>query len=143
MTAFVKSSCVNQETLETLLKKIVTKDCCYILKWVHEIKLEIERPKNLSPEGQFFTVDIEIRWKKAGDRYQVLSLSTRDFPLEGFQPLEGDWAYKDREAVYYKNTETRIPKAIDLKGAEIGQRYFIDRQTETIHFIALRRVLKP
>lgn len=96
-----------------------------------------------SPEGQMFNSQIELRWKKKAANYEVLLLSAtgsqEDYPE--FQLLGNDWKVVNRNAHLYGSgqtkTETRFPKKFEYQNIEIGQRYFRDSQTATVHFVAL------
>jgi hypothetical protein len=130
-------------TLNELKAQLENHHFCYFLRWPHDVSgiidhAELER-KDLSqtPEGQAFNYAAELRWKRNGDRFDLLWLGTQT-PASDFQELPGEWVYEDHQAVVYKKTETRLPKAVKLPHIHIGQRYFRDRQTAIIHFIALR-----
>lgn len=98
---------------------------------------------SISPEGQLFDGDRELRWRREGAGYSVLLLTTNDaaesLEIQGttFEVIEGDWDARTRNAHVYPPTETRLPTVIAASGVDISQRYFIDKTTETVHFIAL------
>ena len=55
-----------------------------------------------------------------------------------FQPLGKDWQIEERNAHFYQKTETRFPKGFDYpEDLNIKQRYFQDKTTATVHFVAL------
>jgi len=89
------------------------------------------------PQGQAFNKDVEIRWQKERDSYNVLWLGLQDAPRE-FKLILGDWTHEDRNAQVYSDKETRLPKEIKHNNPNVGQRYFRNSETGTIHFIALR-----
>lgn len=123
--------------LEAQLKR---PDLYFFLRWPDKISgIVKDLPDPFpSPEGQAFNQVLEIRWKQRGDRYDLLWLGTLE-ASGGFEPIAGDWLYEDRNALVYPPTETRLPQAIQVSNTlDIGQRYFCDRRTGTIHFIALR-----
>lgn len=111
----------------------------YFLRSPHQVSGIIQQlPKEFpTPEGQAFNHEIELRWKRKGDRYDLLWLGTKKAPSD-FAPITGDWVYEDRDALLYPNTETKLPKEVKYPQAlDIGQRYFCDRRTGIIHFTAL------
>lgn len=96
-----------------------------------------------SPEGQMFNNQLELRWKKKQANYEVLLLSEtgtqKDYPE--FQLIGNGWKVVNRNAHLYASgqtkTETRFPKKFDHKDIKVAQRYFMDSQTATVHFVAL------
>lgn len=96
-----------------------------------------------SPEGQMFNSQLELRWKKKGANYEILLLSAtgsqEDYPE--FQLVGNDWKVVKRNAHLYASgptqTETRFPKKFDHQDIKVAQRYFMDSQTATVHFVAL------
>lgn len=142
--ADVATSLVTSEQLKLLLKK--TENSYYFLKYPHRVSGFItQMPDNLAPEGQIFNTQQEIRWKKQGDKFDVLCLTigklTQDIDWQSIDKNhEIDWSFSDRPAKIYPETETRLPKKIINqipKDQALKQRYFIDRNTATIHFVAL------
>lgn len=113
----------------------------YFLRSPHRISgivSEITDDDFSASEGQAFNKDIEIRWKRKGDRYDLLWLGTKE-PSHNFSSIAGDWVYEDRNALLYPDTETKLPKSVKYpKSLDIGQRCFGDRRTGIIHFTALR-----
>ena len=71
-----------------------------------------------------------------GISFSVLILSTQasepDFKLVG-----KDWESQKRDAHIYPPTETRFPQRITDSDVDIAQRYFLDKHTSTVHFVAL------
>ncbi|MBE7384522.1 MAG: hypothetical protein F6J95_024290 [Leptolyngbya sp. SIO1E4] len=127
------------EALKVLLNQVQGEKRCFFLRWPHKVSgLCRNLPGDFpSPEGQVFTSDREIRWKKHRHGYSVLVLSQTD-AVEGFDPIKPntEWETCDREAHVYPPTETRFPKGIASDGINIGQRYFRDKKTAMVHFIA-------
>jgi hypothetical protein len=114
----------------------------YFLRWSNRVSGVIENlPESLSPEGQMFNADLEIRWKQKGDKYDVLLLSKDDNDYSEFDSFAQTWQAEDRKAKFYPEIETRFPKRfIYPKKPEtlnIGQRYFKDKNTGIVHFVAL------
>jgi alkylation response protein AidB-like acyl-CoA dehydrogenase len=115
-------------------------DTYYFLRYVDKVSGFITQdklPDTLSLEGQMFDHKVEIRWKKRGDKYDVLWLGIEE-PPKDFKSIAGSWQYNNRKALVYPETETRLPKGIKYRSDNVGQRYFRDACTNTIHFIALR-----
>lgn len=141
MNAFVGVSkqFLTADELESLLEKYALAPSYYFLRWPHKVsKIESEFPSEFpSPEGQMFNCDREIRWKQKGDNFTVLLLSlTGDEPE--FQAIGQEWVTEDRKAHFYPATETRFPQGIPAtQNIKVAQRYFKDKQTATVHFVAL------
>jgi len=140
MNAFVGVSdrLLTAEQLKELVQKPYTSPSYYFLRWHHQVSgivdsLPAEFP---SPEGQMFNCDRELRWKQQGQHFTVLLLSTAGAE-SGFTPIGETWEIQQRDAHIYPSTETRFPKGFDHRGVNIAQRYFIDAQTATVHFVAL------
>ncbi|BAY07497.1 hypothetical protein [Calothrix sp. NIES-2098] len=139
-----------------LLEKLSTPDSCYFLRWTNRVsgfwrrRSEIESLKEdicdrllnhpsqqfPSPEGQLFNHHLELRWKKQGELYKVLLLTT--LKLEpGFEPVGENWEVLDRNAHQYSATDSRFPQGFTSDDVKIAQRYFRDSTTATVHFVAL------
>ena len=140
----VATSILKEKELKPLLEKLKTQDSYYFLKWPDRVSGFVSNlPDEFSsPEGQMFNSQQEIRWKKQGDNFNILCLTTGE--LDGdikWHNLEGDWSFQDREAAVYPETETRFPNKIINQVANDGnivrQRYFLDSKTATVHFVAL------
>jgi hypothetical protein len=130
-------SVLSQAELESLLETHAGNNGWYFLRWAHEVsgfKKGLPTAFNCI-EGQVFTGDRELRWKPQGQGFNLLLLSTAE--IQGFELLQGNWVTQDRDAHVYPLTETRLPKGIAHNNANVGQRYFIDQTTWTVHFIAL------
>ncbi|MBR8832949.1 MAG: hypothetical protein DSM106950_02610 [Stigonema ocellatum SAG 48.90 = DSM 106950] len=146
MKGFVYSqNKVSLDALKSLLEKLAIEPSYYFLRSAHAVsgicmKLPHEFP---TPEGQMFNGDRELRWKKQRSGYDVLLLSRVEVNLEGMQPVPNNWEIWDFNAYFY-NDETKFPNGFTFKGLNdeditipIGQRYFKDKDTATVHFIAL------
>lgn len=152
---------VKLEELQKLLKELAGEETYYFLRSPHAVsgicmKLPEEFP---TAEGQIFNTNYELRWKKRKSDYDVLILSKSNleresFKLEGFEQVSGNWETSDFDAYFYNNKPesrtkfpTKFPKGFTFKGLEneeiepkaisIGQRYFKDKDTAIVHFIAL------
>lgn len=127
----------SQAELAYLLKDHVGDKGWYFLRWAHKVSgFESGLPTAFDCiEGQVFTGNRELRWKPQGQGFDVLLLSTTQ--IKDFEPLQGDWMTQDWNAHVYPPTETRLPRRIAHNGVNVGQRYFIDRTTWTVHFVAL------
>ncbi|MDV3347877.1 hypothetical protein QGP82_04165 [Leptothoe sp. LEGE 181152] len=104
--------------------------------------MKTELPEEFpSPEGQVFNANMELRWKSQRAGYTVLLLSDTADTADGFTAISGDWEAVDRSAHHHESKETQYPKGFDFgRGVEpehIKQRYFCDRRTATVHFVAL------
>jgi hypothetical protein len=122
----------------------------YFLRWAHCVsgivsKLPQEFP---SPEGQLFNAELELRWKRQGHDYSVLLLSKTLEVAEGFTAIpenrdrDWQWQTQDRAANFNGKTDARFPKGFTYPdNLTIHQRYFLNAQTATVHFVAL--TVKP
>lgn len=163
----VNSQVISPQELIQVLEKLETsaKPSYYFLRWSHRVsgfwqrrfeefpslaadigdrinvkQIEAAFP---SPEGQMFNNQLELRWKKKQANYEVLLLSAtgskEDYP--DFQLVGNDWKVVNRNAHLYASgptqTETRFPKKFDYQDINVAQRYFMDSQTATVHFVAL------
>jgi len=137
---------LNQAGLEQLIQRCLTGDTWYCLRSPAAITFHVGLPQGdslSSPEGQVFSRDRELRWKRQGDEYTVLLLSITEIDDPALQPLDEQqqWLIRDLNANFYPPTETRLPRGVaypkDLD-LDIGQRYFIDGQTGIVQFVALR-----
>jgi hypothetical protein len=136
---FVGQCILSEPELKQLLQdKAVKQPSYYFLRWFHQVSGFLEQlPRDFSCiEGQMFNSDLEIRWKKAGDKYKVLLLSTVGSE-SGFIPLGDNWEMKQFNAFVYPETETRFPKSIKAEKLNLNQRYFFNSHTATVHFTAL------
>jgi len=90
------------------------------------------------PEGQAFDENRELRWKRKGSGYEVLLLSNTGGDTE-LSAIGQEWETKALAAKAFSKTETRFPRKIEIPGdLDLGQRYFIDAETASVQFIALR-----
>lgn len=124
----------------------------YFLCWSHKVSGIRRRPPDADDfpirEGQMFNSKFELRWKKQGTGYEVLLLSIEPKNELEFEAIPGDWKTSDRSAYFYNAGETRFPKSFTFKDENdgdidhpkkipVGQRYFQDAATATVHFVAL------
>ncbi|MBW4458636.1 MAG: hypothetical protein KME47_00050 [Nodosilinea sp. WJT8-NPBG4] len=149
MSAFVGTQTVESaEELRSLIQQFQGEKSCFFLRWPHKVSgfcktLPDEFP---SPEGQVFDSQKELRWKQQGiGGYSVLLLSANgtnpDFePISDSRNIQIQWEVQTQDAHPYPQTETRFPKGLNYKeeGFNLGQRYFFDLQTATVHFVALK-----
>lgn len=126
------------EELRELLTQRSSQSSYYFLRWAHKVSGILDHlPQDFpSPEGQMFNADYELRWKQQKKGYEVLLLSKAGAE-PGFTPVGQHWETKLRQAYVYPSTETRFPKEFIAEGVDVAQRYFIDTQTATIHFVVL------
>ena len=130
---------IDIDQLRDILDNLKDKQSYYFLRWANRVSGVIESlPEFLSPEGQMFNVDLEIRWKQKGDKYDVLLLSQYDNDYPEFDSFAQTWRSEDRKANFYPKDETRFPKGFTYpEELNIGQRYFKDQDTGIVHFVAL------
>lgn len=126
------------EELKELLAQRSSQSSYYFLRWAYKVSgIVAQLPQEFpSPEGQMFNVDWELRWKQYKKGYEVLLLSNAGAE-PGFTPVGQHWETKLRQAYIYHSTETRFPKKFITESVDVAQRYFIDTQTATVHFVAL------
>ncbi len=144
MSAFVGTRTVaSDEELRSLIQQFQGEKSCFFLRWPHKVSgfcktLPDDFP---SPEGQMFDSQKELRWKQQRAGYRVLWLSHQSDPVNGFAALDGDWEACDRPAQLHEAKETQYPKGFyfgpGVKPEAIQQRYFRDRRTATVPFVAL------
>ena len=123
-----------------LIDKLKTENTYYFLRWTNRVSGIIENPSDDFPmlEGQMFNEEFELRWRyKKNNTYEVLFLTTGENHHE-FQGLGENWQVEERNAHFHQKTETRFPKDFKYPGnLNIKQRYFQDKTTATVHFVAL------
>ena len=141
----IQDSALDQSALDQLIQRCLAGDTWYCLRSPEAITpLQEGLPTDGSlslPEGQVFSQDRELRWKRQGDEYEVLLLSKTKIDDPVLQPLdeEQQWLIRDLNANFYPPTETRFPKGVTYpKDLNIGQRYFMDSAAGTVQFVALR-----
>ncbi|AFY33114.1 hypothetical protein [Calothrix sp. PCC 7507] len=129
------------EELRNLLTDYYQERSYYFLRWTHQVSgiLADLPPEFSSPEGEMFNIELELRWKQNNGGYQVLLLSQTQPKTElEFTPIGKNWKTCDRNAYLYDLDETKFPKRfIYPEKLSLGQRYFQDTETSTIHFVAL------
>ncbi|KYC43953.1 hypothetical protein WA1_02055 [Scytonema hofmannii PCC 7110] len=138
----VKKEFLAVSDLLTLIQEFATETSYYFLRWTHKVSQDWKQQptKTNFPmlEGQMFNSQVELRWKQKGkDSYEVLLLSVADKEHHKFTKVGEDWHTQDRDAHLHSPTETRFPKGFSAQELDIVQRYFIDKKTSTVHFIAL------
>lgn len=147
---YVRSGLSGDEVKE-LLEKLATEESYYFVRSPHAVSgICMNLPQEFPGfEGQMFNADRELRWKKQGIAYQALILSRVEADLEGFEPIDKDceWQICDRAAYFHRLDEPKFPKTfvykgenekkIDSNNISIGQRYFQEKRTATVHFVAL------
>lgn len=142
---------ISDVELQKLLEQCAQNTSYYFLRWAHAVSGIVEylpdqfpHPDSLkgefpSPEGQLFNAELELRWKRRNQQYEVLLLQkSKPAQLDGFEEIPGKWEVRDRNANFYRSDETRFPKGFNYpKDCDIQQRYFSDANTSTVHFVAL------
>ncbi|MBD2491469.1 hypothetical protein [Aulosira sp. FACHB-615] len=127
--------------LQKLLQDYYQQPSYYFLRWAYKVSgILADLPADFSsPEGQMFNTELELRWKRSNNGYQVLLLSRNQPQTESkFNPIGKDWITSDRNAYFHDKDETKFPKGfIYPEKLALGQRYFQDVQTSSIHFVAL------
>ncbi|GBO53391.1 hypothetical protein APA_1298 [Pseudanabaena sp. lw0831] len=141
MSAFVGISqkLLSADELQNLISKLANDSSYYFLRWANRVSGITKKLGNFPMlEGQMFNSELELRWKQKGANYEafLLSSTAREYP--NFEPLDREWETEDKDAYFYPPTETRFPKGFDYPPElKIGQRYFRDKKTATVHFVAL------
>jgi hypothetical protein len=141
MSAFVGISqkLLSADELQSLISKLANDSSYYFLRWANRVSGVTKKLENFPMlEGQMFNSELELRWKQKGANYEafLLSSTAREYP--DFEPLDREWEIEDKHAYFYPHTETRFPKGfIYPPELNIGQRYFKDKKTATVHFVAL------
>ena len=146
---YVRSG-LSRDEVKELLDKLATEESYYFVRSPHAVSgICMKLPEEFFPgfEGQMFNADRELRWKKQGSAYQALLLSRVEADLEGFEPIGENWEWCDRAAYFHRLDEPKFPKTFVYKGEKnekivsnnisIGQRYFQEKRTATVHFVAL------
>jgi hypothetical protein len=143
---------LSPDEVKKLLEELATEESYYFVRSPHAVSgICMKLPDEFFPgfEGQMFNADRELRWKKQGSAYQALVLSRVEADLEGFDPVDKDceWQICDRTAYFHPLDEPKFPKTFVYKGEKnekifsnnisIGQRYFQEKRTATVHFVAL------
>ncbi|MCG5057180.1 MAG: hypothetical protein KA714_04035 [Limnoraphis sp. WC205] len=139
------------DELKELLTQNANSNSYYFLRWVDKVSGIVEElpsdfEQNPSPEGQMFNSKLELRWKQKGSGYEVLLLTEGDsLPDKWEKTIENDceWETEVRDAYLYQPTVTRFPNRFKYPdnfnpdNFKIAQRYFKNKRTSTVHFIAL------
>lgn len=156
MTAYVGYRQATVEQLRELVRHsaIAIPKTYYFLRWFDRVSgIQTDLPEEFpSPEGQLFNASLELRWKRRGTKYDILLLS-KDEPKSdlNFTQLGKNWDWCDRRAIFHNSDETKFPRGFRYqvgnnflanmeqvrKEIPVHQRYFMDRNTSAIHFVAL------
>jgi hypothetical protein len=156
MSAFVgfTEQLLTEEQLRQLLQSTSNKSDYYFLRWPHKVSGIVEKlPEEFpSPEGQMFNGDRELRWKQQKPGWYSVLILSNNGQAAGFTPIDGNWETKQRAAYGYRTDETRFPRSLIFPESldprisgdktktnkpKLAQRYFIDANTSTVHFVAL------
>jgi hypothetical protein len=146
--AWVGHTTIHAENIQEFLEDCQTTTSRYFLRWPGRVSgFEANLPPDeLSPEGQLFDGDRELRWRRKDESYSVLLLSDVDSveanqPLnlhgQSFQAIGTNWETRTWNAHVYSDTETRLPAVVSSNGVNVHQRHFIDQTTATVRFTAL------
>ncbi|MBE9040989.1 hypothetical protein IQ235_09370 [Oscillatoriales cyanobacterium LEGE 11467] len=130
---------VSTEELQILLEQWKKPNSYYCLRWHHQASDIVKTLKEAfpSPEGRMFDAERELRWKQLTQSTFSLLLLSENEDITQFEPLIGSWEYEDRASISDPDIKIRLPQKMTIESGEIGQRYFRDRDTGTVHFIAL------
>jgi hypothetical protein len=133
----------SSDSLRSLLAELNPGKCLYFARWPHKVSGVREAIDDVlpSPEGQVFSDKFEMRWKQNAHKgYEVLLLhSEQSVKKWQFTPVGKSWEIsKPLGAHFYDPDETRFPQGFQLAGkTKLQQRYFQDKATATVHFVAL------
>lgn len=150
----VSDQLLTVEQLRELLQQPSTQPNYYFLRWYHKVSGIVEQlPDEFpSPEGQMFNCDREVRWKQQRPGYYTVLLLSNQGKEPGFTSVGEDWKTEQRAAYGYRTAETRFPRSLifpeslDLRISQdkthinkpkLAQRYFLNKNTSTVHFVAL------
>jgi hypothetical protein len=160
MTAFVGTRSVETpDQLKSLLQELPATSRYYFLRWVHNVSgFSCSLPEDFpSPKGEMLTPGFEVRWQQTQQGYDLLLLAHHELPSEhGFQALSKNvsWMTSEPLAVHLlpkgkpqdtaeKRQDTRFPQPLIYPdGLKLQQRYFQDKHTGTVHFVALTLIAK-
>ncbi|EAW35833.1 hypothetical protein [Lyngbya sp. PCC 8106] len=145
--SFVGYKNISSVELKELLTQNANSNSYYFLRWVDKVSGIVEElpstfEQSPSPEGQMFNSRLELRWEKKGSGFEVLLLSNGD-SLPEFSAIKENekelkWETEVRDAYLYQPTVTRFPNRFKYpNNLKIAQRYFKNKKTSTVHFIAL------
>ena len=133
-SGFVGTAVFTSSELQAFLQNLPNYHC--FQRWSHCVSWDAPTAQAISPIGQAFNAERELRWQQQGNCYQVLLLSTVALEPE-FVAIGQGWHYRDRAAHFYPKTETRLPRSLSYPDINIAQRYFIDARTAAVQFVAL------
>lgn len=128
--------------LRELIDRYTQTGTCFFLRSLHQVSGIITAlPEKLSPEGQLFNANVELRWKKRRRGYELLWLG-QQAPEDSstFTTIPRQWQTEDHPALLHDRRTPQYPnlfKYPDNLKSQIRQRYFRDQETGIIHFIAL------
>jgi hypothetical protein len=131
------------DSLRSLLAELNPGKCLYFARWPHKVSGMKEAIDDVlpSPEGQVFSEKFEMRWKQNPHQgYEVLLLHCEQSVKKWqFAPVGKSWEIsKPLDAHFYASDETRFPQGFQVADkAKLQQRYFQDKDTATVHFVAL------
>ncbi len=144
--AFVGTrSVASGEELKQVLEVLPAQSRCYFLRWVHQVSgFQVQLPAEFpSPEGEMMTPHFEVRWKRKREGYELLLLA-QDVQAStwGFEAVSRTWEASEPLPTHWHNSgdtpDMRFPKTFTYpKHLKLQQRYFHDRETGTVHFVAL------
>lgn len=129
------------KVLLEIIEPLLSPSSYYFLRWTDRVSGIIQEKPTAEDfpmlEGQMFNYEYELRWKyKHQSHYELLLLSTKgEHP--SFTPLGKTWVIEEHNAHIYSATETRFPKDFHTTNVDVAQRYFRDKKTATVHFVAL------
>ena len=143
---------INAVALREIILRCVGEAGWQCLRWPHDIKLrsvaEAHEDFESCMEGQAFNQVCELRWRRKRNRqsdtenYDLLLLSSQPEGNDGFVKDGQEWEFEDVEAVPYRETATQLPKKIQWPNSfdarQLGQRYFVNKETACVQFVSLR-----
>jgi hypothetical protein len=132
---------VSVAELLKLIDKLAIERNYYFCRWSHQVSENWEtapEDKHFPMlEGQMFNAQCELRWKrKPNDNYELLLLSIAPIQSD-FIPIGETWETQQRDTYLLSPSDRRFPKHLPQQKTDIAQRYFIDKKTATVHFVAL------
>lgn len=119
----------------------------FFLRWLHKVSgLVMERPEQLSPEGQWLSAIAELRWKRDRNGYQLLWLgqqsatTTQPFSDLEWSAIDRAWETDDKRVLLHDRRTPQFPHLFNYPirlENRLRQRYFRDAHTDMVHFVAL------
>lgn len=130
----------NGASLHQVIERYTQPGNLFFLRWLHQVSgIITELPDQLSPEGQLFNANFELRWKKRQRGYDVLWLG-QNAPdsSEIFTAIKRQWQTEDHPALLHDRKTPQYPNLFKYpRELKVWQRYFRDAETGIVHFIAL------